>query len=269
MESLLSSMPSLHASFVQSAIDVLKEDLRIVAICAGGSFLTVMDEWSDVDLVLVVNDTAFTTDRDARIELAGQLGDLVSVFTGEHVGEPRLLICLYGEEPLHVDLKFVTLDQLASRVEDPAILFARDDSVAEMLKTTEAVYPMPNLQWIEDRFWTWIHYGATKFGRGELFEARSTIEFLADRVFGPMILMSHGLRPVGMRRADFLNSAETARLRSLCVGYDRSAIKSALEEGVALYLSLRDRLASADLQRNVRAQRLVTAYLRRQSPSAS
>ncbi|MER7057532.1 MULTISPECIES: hypothetical protein [unclassified Streptomyces] len=29
---------------------------------------------------------------------------------------------------------------------------------------------MPDLQWIEDRFWIWVHYGATKLGRGELFE---------------------------------------------------------------------------------------------------
>lgn len=50
-------------------------------------------------------------------ELAGTLGHLLHAFTGEHVGEPRLLICLYGPELLHVDLKFVTLEMLTQRVE--------------------------------------------------------------------------------------------------------------------------------------------------------
>ncbi|EPO4109819.1 fimbrial protein [Enterobacter cloacae] len=66
-----------------------------------------------------------------RIEFAGTLGHLLHAFTGEHVGEPRLLICLYGPELLHVDLKFVTLDMLTQRVEEPAVLFTRDHLALE------------------------------------------------------------------------------------------------------------------------------------------
>ena len=43
-----------------------------------------------------------------RMAFAGTLGHLLHAFTGEHVGEPRLLICLFGPELLHVDLKFIT-----------------------------------------------------------------------------------------------------------------------------------------------------------------
>ena len=49
-----------------------------------------------------------------RKVLAGTLGHLLHAFTGEHVGEPRLLICLYGPELLHVDLKFMDLAALCS-----------------------------------------------------------------------------------------------------------------------------------------------------------
>ena len=36
-----------------------------------------------------------------------------ATFTGEHVGESRVLICLYGPPLLHVDLKFVSLSDAA------------------------------------------------------------------------------------------------------------------------------------------------------------
>ena len=45
----------------------------------------------------------------ARVQLAESLHLLLAAFTGEHVGEPRLLICLYRSPLLHVDLKYVSL----------------------------------------------------------------------------------------------------------------------------------------------------------------
>jgi hypothetical protein len=53
------------------------------------------------------------------------MGNLLAAFTGEHVGEPRLLICLFADPLMHVDLKFISLGQLSSRVEDPVILWER------------------------------------------------------------------------------------------------------------------------------------------------
>jgi hypothetical protein len=40
-----------------------------------------------------------------RQQIAASLGSLLTVFTGDHVGEPRLLGCPYEvTPPLHVDL---------------------------------------------------------------------------------------------------------------------------------------------------------------------
>ena len=54
----------------------------------------------------------------------------------------------------------------------------RDGEVRHALAAGPAVYPSPDLQWIEDRFWVWVHYAATKIGRGELCEAVDFLEAL-------------------------------------------------------------------------------------------
>lgn len=120
---------------------------------------------------------------------AARLGPLLAAFTGEHVGEPRLLICLYGPPRVHVDLKFVALDALAERIEDPVLLWDRSGDVRRRLDATPARYPQPDLQWIEDRFWIWVHCAATKLARRELFEALNMIACPRDRVLGPLALL--------------------------------------------------------------------------------
>jgi hypothetical protein len=48
-------LPTLHATFLQTALPRLQADERLVAVAAGGSFLTGgMDEYSDLDLVIAV-----------------------------------------------------------------------------------------------------------------------------------------------------------------------------------------------------------------------
>ncbi len=103
-------VPSIHQAFIDNAIEIFKKDDRIMGAAAGGSYITgSMDEFSDIDFVIAV-DPEFTEQvSKERQEIAGRLGNLLSSFTGEHVGEPRLLICLYGLPLLHVDLKFVSL----------------------------------------------------------------------------------------------------------------------------------------------------------------
>lgn len=75
-----------------------------------------MDEYSDIDLVIVVDPKYEWKVSEERLVLAKKLGNLLVGFTGEHVGEPRLIICLYGPPLLHVDLKFVALPDFGNRV---------------------------------------------------------------------------------------------------------------------------------------------------------
>ncbi len=80
-----------------------------------------------------------------------------------------------------------------SRVEDPCILWDRHGTVRSAMSTTPAVYPQPQLQWIEDCFWVWVHYIAVKIARGELFAPIGGLEFLRARVLGPLVLSEAGV----------------------------------------------------------------------------
>src|SRR6188768_3572420 len=151
---LPSSMPPAHAAFLRSLVERVSRDLRVVGILAGGSYLAnAMDQYSDLDLVIVVEEREYAALSLEREALAASLGKLLASFTGEHVGEPRLLICLYEEPLLHVDLKFVTLEDLAERVEDPAVIWQRDARVERALAVGVAEYPSPDPRWLERRFW--------------------------------------------------------------------------------------------------------------------
>jgi len=89
-----------------------------------------------------------------------------------------VLICLYGKPVLHVDIKFLEPPELAVKVEDPVIVWERGGVVTEGLNSTAARWPFPGFQWIEDRFWVWVHYTAAKLGGGEFLETLEAISYL-------------------------------------------------------------------------------------------
>ena len=237
---LPSCLPAAHRNFIAHALEVFQSDPRILGVAAGGSILTgEMDEFSDVDLLVVTQPQAQQGILRERTALAGRLGTLLSGFSGEHVGEPRLLICLYDDPLLHVDLKFVSLDDLHERVEDPLLLWARDASVAKALARGTACFPQPDIAWIEARFWVWMHYGAGKIGRGELFEAIDFISFIRSAVLGRLALRRAGARPQGVRRIEMRDGVFAAALRETVPAYDASDCLRALEACMRLYRELR------------------------------
>jgi hypothetical protein len=258
-----SNLPDPHAAFLERALRVLSDDERLVGVAAGGSYRDgAMDEWSDLDLVVAVEPADFDAVLAARQEIADSLGSLLAAFTGEHVGEPRLLICLYGPPTLHVDLKFVSLEDAAERVEDPVVLWERDGRLSATLGAGGvARYPEPDLQWIEDRFWVWVHYGATKIGRGELWEALDFLAFLRSRVLGPLALQARGARPSGVRRLEQHAPDLSALLRRTLATHDKSSCCRALEATAELYLHLREELDRGALERRGVAEQAAMRYL--------
>src|SRR5688500_10412887 len=108
------SIPTLHRAFLDRAVPLVARDGRVEGIAAAGSYADdALDDFSDVDLVLACDAAQHAGLMRDRAALAATLGPLVAAFTGEHVGEPRLLICLYGPPALHVDIKVVALGDLA------------------------------------------------------------------------------------------------------------------------------------------------------------
>jgi predicted nucleotidyltransferase len=257
-----SDLPQLHAAFLKMALPRLHADERLVAVAAGGSFLTGdMDEYSDLDLVVVVEPTVAPQVMQERQLIAAHLGSLLVAFTGEHVGEPRLLICLYGPPLLHVDLKFVSLSDAASRIEDPVILWERKGRLTAVFQQSTAVYPTPDLQWLEDRFWVWVHYVATKIGRGELLETLDGLAFLRRQVLGPLALHVQGARPSGVRKMETHAQPYLEDLLLTAAPCDRLACIGALRAAVSLYHRLRTRLAVEALTVHTEAEEAALNYL--------
>jgi hypothetical protein len=258
-----SFVPPEHAAFLERALPRLAAEPRLVGVAAGGSYRDgAMDEWSDLDLVVAVEPESYGEMLAERTTFAATLGPLLAAFTGEHVGEPRLLICLYGPPLLHVDLKFVRLEDAAERVEDPVVLWERDGRFSAALRGGEAVYPEPDAQWIEDRFWVWVHYGATKIARGELWEALDFLAFLRARVLGPLALQRLGARPSGLRRLERRAPAVAADLRRTLAEHDRRSCLRALEATVEIYRLLRDSLEPGP-ERRFEAERAAREFLAR------
>ncbi|GAA1864959.1 hypothetical protein [Myceligenerans crystallogenes] len=255
------SLPPEHAATVDRLVASVSADPRFDGLAAGGSLLTGgVDEFSDLDLVVVVAEAHHRDVMGARAGIAAGWGRLLAAFTGEHVGEPRLLICLFDDPLLHVDLKFVTAAELAVRIEDPLVLWERDDVVTRRLRETSAAPLVADPQWIEDRFWIWVHYAATKLGRGELFETLDFLAFLRATALVPLALHLRGLEPRGVRRAEVLVPELVPALGATVAGHDARECAAAVGRAIRLYRDLRDQLPEP-LRRGAEAEAAAVRYL--------
>jgi hypothetical protein len=255
-------LPELARPLLDRLLGAAARDERIVGVTAGGSAVTgTMDEFSDLDLVLVCRDGARDAVLDDVRDLAAAAGPLLAAFSGEHVGEPRLLIALYGPPLLHVDLKVIGVEDLAQRVEDGHVLWERDGAVRHATAATTAVWPSPDGQWIEDRFWVWVHYGAAKIGRGELFECLEILTLLRSAALGPLIAREHGQRPQGVRRVE-RHAPEVVDALAATVGdHSRAGCTAALRAAADLYRTLRARAADPGVDAREDAEREALAFL--------
>lgn len=237
----MSVLPALHQAFVDRLCAAMPEDGRVDALLAGGSLVHGgVDDQSDIDIVVVVADDAYAGVMAARHAFAESFGELLSAFTGEHVGEPRLLICLYGPPLLHVDFKFVTADDLGSMVERPQILWARNEpAIAAKLDAARIAWPDRDADWFEARAWVWLHYGAAKLKRGELHEALAMLGFFREIVLGAMLHRRAARSQRGLRRIEAHGLDPEGLLKSTVAGHDAAEIRAALLASIDAYLALR------------------------------
>lgn len=254
-------MLPVHEQFIEKATAVLQQDHRVIGLLAGGSMISgSMDEFSDLDLIVVYAPEYREEIMNQRMTIVSGMGSVLSAFTGEHVGEPRLMICLYeGAVPLHVDFKFVMPKELEKRVEDPIILWERGAAISAILQSSSSAYPYPDPQWIEDRFWVWVHYAATKLGRGELFEVIDVLGNLRHAVLGPLLLAGNGRLPNGTRRLEQYAAEAIPELKETVATHDVESCYLAMQSSIRLYRRLR--LNFAHVEHRKEAERASTAYL--------
>ncbi|NMG09516.1 oxalate:formate antiporter [Brasilonema sp. UFV-L1] len=256
-------IPEPQRSFLEQILAKLNKDDRLLGVAIGGSYLSPeMDEYSDLDLIIVVDDVYYQQVLKERQLFASQLGSLLAAFTGEHVGEPRLLICLYDNPLVHVDLKFLLLqDFKTDRVENPVVLWERENLLTSAVSENPRNYPPFDPQWIEDRFWVCVHYGATKLGRGELFEAIDLLSFLRG-FLAQLAKVQAGRLPRGVRNLEKEIPLLVPDFCQTIPGkHDRQEIARALQYTIYFYRQLRDGLKKPDLVVCSQAEAASTQYL--------
>lgn len=230
----------IQFEFAEHVKKILSDDKSVIGLAVAGSWLSnEIDEFSDLDLIIVTKEK-IGGNKTKMLAFAQNLGQLLSGFTGEHVGEPRVLICLYDKPLLHVDIKFLTLEEFHSRIETPIILLDTDGKLQEALDNSTAKFPYPDYQWIEDRFWIWIHYALLKIGRGEYFEAYDFLSFLRMVVHGPLLHIKNENLPRGVRKVETqIDKDDFTELKSTLPIYDKQSLLESLENAVSIYRKLR------------------------------
>jgi predicted nucleotidyltransferase len=250
----------IQKEFTKRVIEILKADKSVIGLAVTGSWLTEeIDEFSDLDLILV-SKSKISDDASQMLDYAKSFGQLLTGFTGEHVGEPRVLICLYDNPLLHVDIKFLTLEEFAKRIETPVILMDTSNQLQKTIEESKASFPYPDYQWIEDRFWIWIHYALLKIGRGEYVEAFDFFGFLRMTVFGPLLHIKNDNLPRGVRKVETkLKAGDFTDLKSTLPLYGKKSLLESLRNSVSLYRKLRLTLfpGSVKLQRETEQKVMV------------
>jgi hypothetical protein len=260
---------------LRSAVSRLRTRSELLGLAAGGSFASgEMDEFSDLDLFLVVAPPAWAEPSESRRAIAQSLGPLLLAFKGEHVGEPDMLICLYGPPLVHVELHFVTPERFCARPDRHVVLWDREGRLRAAGPRGLPPPAPPDWQWIEDRFWHWVRYVAAKIGRAELFEALRILGDLRSRVLGPLALHEAGAPAYGVKKIERTSPDRAKQMRATVAAYDADDIVRAMRATIAMYRSFRDR-APADLHLRSGAEVSVEKYFaavaerveRRESPA--
>lgn len=253
----------VQKEFAQKITTVIQSDPQVIGLAVAGSWADdELDEFSDIDFVLVTKEK-IGGNKEKMLEYARSFGDFISGFTGDHVGEPRLLVCLYDNPLLHVDIKFVTLKELEKRVDNPVVLFERGNKLTEVISSTKPEWPDPDFQWIEDRIWTWVHYIAAKIGRGEFFEAMNGIEYIRANVLAPLMQVKGRKKARGLRKVENkLSPADLENLKITVAQYTKASLVKSLDNIISIYRSLRRKLYTDNVQLQEKAEKKSTGYFR-------
>ncbi len=254
----------MQKEFADTVTAIVKKDTNVIGLAVAGSWITdEIDEYSDLDLILITK-TKVADDKEKMIVYAKSFGDFISGFTGEHVGEPRVLICLYDNPLLHVDIKFLTLPEFYDRVENPIVLFEKENQLTAIIESTKPEWPQLDYQWIEDRFWTWVHYIASKAARGEYFECLDGLGFIRAKVLAPLLQIKSKTAVRGLRKVEKkLNLPDLEDLKITVAGYSRASVIKALENTVGVYKMLRRKLFTDKIVLQTRAEKRSLEYLKK------
>ena len=110
----------------------------------------------------------------------------------------------------------------------------------------------------------WVHYAATKLGRGELLEVVSFLDSMRTLVLAPLVLEARGALVRGVRRFERFATDETPALVATIASHDREECTAAIRACVAHYRRLR--AVGPPLVLRGETERAAVAYLERVAP---
>jgi predicted nucleotidyltransferase len=202
----------VHEEIARRAVDLLVADNAVVGLYLAGSFaLGRPDKYSDIDLYVVIPNGSKEEVVRRAASMVQDVGKVATWFPAAHLGDPSQLIVIYEAElPIHVDFQYKEVGELIPRSKDKDIIILLDRS-GDMARYREASGklgpPRENeqierLQYLEDRFWGWSWYAASKIARGELWEARDAIEYMRSNVLVALADIGLGTPTEGNRRLE-------------------------------------------------------------------
>jgi hypothetical protein len=161
--------------------------------------------------------------------------------------------------PVHVDFLFLSVSDYREHPGAQVRLFERTPQPPPAPQPAASFGDHPP-QWFEDRFWGWVHYGATKLGRGELFEALQYLEYVRGDVLAPLMARRAGLPARGVRHLESRLPADAEALTATLAAHEAGDIGRAIRATVELYRELRAD-AGADVVPNTAAEEAAMRYL--------
>jgi len=235
----------LHRAHLEAACREAKERDGILGMVIGGSFASGQaDEYSDLDLQLVVEEAGFDRAVGQLREIADAAGRVVAAFTAEHVGLPEMLIVLF-DDLIHADFQPVLLARLSQRNAGlPALVLWEHHGTVSAALTGEPrpEDPSRELAWFEGRMWTWSWYIQTKVMRGELYEALDGLQYVRTKVLFKLLSVHRGELGSGSRRAEQRLGQWADRFSATVPALTKQSIMTALREAMRLYADLADPL---------------------------
>lgn len=235
----------LHRAHLEAACGEAKGCDGILGMVIGGSLASGQaDEYSDLDLQLVVEEAGFDRAVGQLREIADAAGRVVAAFTAEHVGLPQMLIVLY-DDLIHVDFEPVLLGRLNERNAGltALVLWEHHGAVSAALTAARRPEdPARELAWFEGRMWTWSWYIQTKVMRGELYEALDGLQYVRNAVLFKLLALHRGELESGSRRAEQRLGPWGDRFSATVPALTQESLMTALREAMRLYVSLADPL---------------------------
>jgi hypothetical protein len=254
-------LPEPHAKFLELALPKIQADARILGLAIPGGW-NQLDAYSDLNLVVILDSESQAMMTQDEIKgFAESLGRLLAGYAQDDDGEAAGFVCLYEEPLIHVELKLISRSIFAKTATDPLVIWERNGYLSRVLTETGTRPPAPfDLQWMEDRFWIWMHHAAMKLGQGGLFEASELLGSIRARILGPLLLQQSG-KSSGSKRVEHYSGDFLPMLRSTLTGDSPHSCASALKATAKLYLELRETLASESLRRHRRAEMAAMRFL--------